>query len=226
MIYKIEGEPMPVVICRLRAGETMITERGSMSWMSSNMRMETTSNGGAGKAIGRAFSGEAFFQNRYTAIGGEGMIAFASSFPGVIRAFDIRPGKELVVQKGGYLAGEIGVNLSVFFQKKVGAGFFGGEGFLMQRISGQGTVFTEFDGHVVEYVLSPGQKIVIDTGHLAAMDATCSIEVQTVPGAKNMFFGGEGFFNTVITGPGRIYLQTMPINNLANTLSRYMPNKG
>ena len=224
MEYKIEGTPLPVVICQLSAGEAMITERGSMSWMSPNMRMETTSNGGLGKALGRMFAGEALFQNRYTAQGGPGMIAFASSFPGSIRPFEIGPGRELIVQKSGFLASEDTVELSVFFQKKLGSGFFGGEGFIMQRLSGRGLAFAEFDGHVVEYDLAPGQSMIVDTGYLAAMDATCSMEIQTVPGVKNMVFGGEGLFNTVVTGPGRIYLQTMPISAVAGVLRPFMPS--
>ena len=223
MEYKIEGTPLPVVICQLGSGESMITERGSMSWMSPNMQMETTTGGGLGKALGRMFAGEALFQNRYTAQGGPGMIAFASSFPGSIRAFEIAPGRELIVQKSGFLAAESTVELSVFLQKKLGAGFFGGEGFIMQKISGRGIAFTEFDGHVVEYDLMPGQSMVVDTGYLAAMDATCSMEIQTVPGVKNMLFGGEGVFNTVITGPGKIYLQTMPISSVAAVIRPFIP---
>lgn len=224
MRYEIKGETLPVVICYLEDGEVMITERGSMSWMSPNMKMETTSNGGIGKALGRMFAGEALFQNRYTAMGGHGMIAFASSFPGQIRAWDITPGNEIIVQKAGFLAAESSVELSVFFQKKLGAGLFGGEGFIMQRLSGQGTAFLEFDGHVVEYNLQPGQQIVIDTGYLAAMDATCSMEIKTVPGIKNMVFGGEGVFNTLITGPGRVWLQTMPISGVAAEILKFMPS--
>ena len=201
----------------------MITERGSMSWMSPNMVMETTTNGGLGKALGRMFAGDSIFQNRYTAQGGKGLIAFASSFPGEIRVLEISPGREMVVQKSGFLAAEQGVQLSVFFQKKMGAGFFGGEGFIMQKLSGQGTAFVEFDGHVVEYELSAGQSIIVDTGYLAAMDATCSMDIQTVPGAKNMFFGGEGIFNTVVRGPGRVYLQTMPISGVAAAIRPYIP---
>lgn len=223
MEYRIEGKPLPVVICQLEAGETMITERGSMSWMSPNMKMETTSNGGLGKALGRMFAGEALFQNRYTAQGGPGMIAFASSFPGDIRSFEISPGHELVVQKSGFLASEETVELSVFFQKKVGAGLFGGEGFIMQKLSGHGVVFTEFDGFVMEYDLAPGQSIVVDTGYLAAMDATCSMDIQAVPGVKNMVFGGEGLFNTIVTGPGRVYLQTMPISSVAGAIRPFIP---
>ena len=223
MNYNIIGEPFPAVVCTLNADESMITERGSMCWMSPNMKMETTSNGGIGKVFGRMFSGESMFQNRYTSMGGPGMIAFASCFPGCIRPFQIAPGQELIVQKSGFLASEEGVDLSIFFQKKFGAGFFGGEGFIMQRLSGNGIAFLEFDGHVVEYELRPGQQIVVDTGYLAAMDTTCSMEIQTVPGLKNMVFGGEGVFNTVVTGPGHVWLQTMPISSVAGELLRYMP---
>lgn len=225
MRYEIQGETLPVAVCYLEDGEQMITERGSMSWMSPNMKMETTTGGGIGRAIGRMFAGEALFQNRYTAQGGNGMIAFASSFPGQIIAYEIGPGREIVVQKSGFLAAESGVKLSVFFQKKLGAGFFGGEGFIMQKLSGQGTVFLEFDGHVVDYELQPGQQIVVDTGYLAAMESTCSIEVKTVPGLKNMMFGGEGVFNTLVTGPGRVWLQTMPISNVADLILSFMPKK-
>ena len=224
MEYQIEGAPLPVVICQLEPGETMITERGSMSWMTPNMRMETTTNGGLGKAFGRLLAGEALFQNRYTAQGGPGLIAFASSFPGSIRAFDIGPGRELVVQKSGFLASEAGVQLSVFFQKKLGSGFFGGEGFIMQKLSGQGIAFAEFDGHVVEYELAAGQSLVVDTGYIAAMDATCSMDIVTVPGVKNAFFGGEGLFNTVVSGPGHIWLQTMPISSVAAVLRPFFPS--
>lgn len=223
MQYKIEGSPLPVVICNLEAGEQMITERGSMSWMSPNMKMETTSNGGIGKAFGRMFAGEALFQNRYTAMGGPGMIAFASSFPGNILAVEITPERPLVVQKGSFLAATTGVELSVFFQKKIGAGFFGGEGFIMQKLSGYGIAFLEIDGHAIEYNLAPGQQIIVDTGYLAMMDATCSMDVVSVPGVKNMLFGGEGIFNTVVSGPGKITVQTMPINNVAGAIRPYIP---
>lgn len=192
--------------------------------MSPNMLMETTTNGGIGKAFGRMFSGEKMFQNIYTAQGGSGMIAFASSFPGSIKAFEIAPGQEMIFQKSAFLAGEAGVQLSVFFNKKFSSGLFGGEGFIMQKISGLGIVFAEFDGHVVEYELQPGQQIVVDTGHLAAMTASCQIEIKSVPGVKNMLFGGEGLFNTVISGPGKVWLQTMPISNVAGILRPYLPS--
>lgn len=223
MKYQIQGDTLPVVICQLEAGETMITESGAMAWMSPNMKMETTSNGGLGKAFGRMFSGESLFQNRYTAQGASGMIAFASSFPGSIKPFVVSPGKEYIFQKKAFLAGESGIDISVHFQKKVASGLFGGEGFILQRISGNGVVFAEFDGHVVEYDLKPGQKIIVDSGYLAAMEATCQIDIQTVPGLKNALFGGEGLFNTVVTGPGHIWLQTMPIYSVAGAIRPYIP---
>ena len=224
MKYQIIGEPLPVVTCQLEAGEAMITERGSMSWMSPNMKMETITNGGIGKAFGRMFSGDSFFQNRYTAMGGEGMIAFASSFPGSIRAFEIAPGNNMIVQKSAFLASEAGVELSIHFQKKLGAGLFGGEGFIMQKLSGRGIAFIEIDGYAMEYELQPGQSIVVDTGYLAAITETFRMEIQSVPGVKNMLFGGEGIFNTVITGPGKVILQTMPVSAVASMIRPFIPS--
>ena len=224
MKYEIKGEPMPVVICSVEANEPMITEKGSMVWMSPNMAMETSA-GGIGKAFGRMFSGETMFQNIYTAKGGPGMIAFASSFPGSIRAVEITPDKPIVVQKSGFLASEAGVELSIFFQKKGMAGFFGGEGFILQKLSGHGTAFLEIDGSAVEYNLQPGQQMVVDTGNLAMIDATCTVDVQAVKGVKNVLFGGEGMFNTVVTGPGRVVLQTMPLSSFVGTISAALPSK-
>ena len=220
MQYQIIGEPMPVVVCNLQNGESMITEKGSMCWMSPNMQMETSA-GGVGKAFGRMFSGNSMFQNIYTAINGEGMISFASSFPGSIRAIQITPEHPIIVQKSGFLASERGVQLSVYFQKKLGAGFFGGEGFVMQQLTGNGIAFIEIDGYAVEYNLQPGQSLLVDTGNLAMMDATCKIDIESVKGLKNKLLGGEGFFNTRVTGPGRVILQTMPINGVAAALTPF-----
>ncbi|MGN0375660.1 MAG: TIGR00266 family protein [Butyrivibrio sp.] len=223
MRYRIEGEPFAVVICDVEAGEKLITEGGAMSWMSPNMKMETV-GGGAGKMFGRMFTGESMFQNHYTAQGGPGQIAFAASFPGSIRALQITPDNPVIVQKKGFLASEAGVTLSTHFQKKMGAGFFGGEGFIMQKLSGNGTAFIEIDGHAVEYELAAGQQMIVDTGYVAAMSASCTMDVVSVPGVKNALFGGEGLFNTVVKGPGKVTLQTMPINALASTLQEYFPN--
>ena len=223
MTHEIVGEPTPAVVCHLEAGESMVTESGSMVWMSPNMKMETNAGGGLKKAFGRMFSGESIFQNVYTAQGGPGLIAFASSFPGQLKAVEVAPGRSVVAQKSAFLASEQGVDLSNFYQKKLGAGFFGGEGFIMQKLSGSGMAFLEIDGYAAEYELAPGEKMIVDTGNLAMMDETCTIDIESVKGVKNMLFGGEGIFNTVITGPGRIVLQTMPVSNLANALRPYFP---
>ena len=221
--YTIEGGNLPVVICYPEKGQTICTESGSMAWMSPNMKMDTNTGGGLKKAFGRMLSGENIFMNEYTPQGGSGLIAFASSFPGSIIPFEITPGNGIIVQKAGFLAMEKGLNLSVYFQKKFSKGFFGGEGFIMQKISGSGIAFIEIDGYCKEYDLAPGQSIIVDTGYLAAMSETCTMDIQTVQGAKNMFFGGEGIFNTVIHGPGKVYLQTMPISNTAKALTPYLP---
>lgn len=222
MKYSIEGTPLPVVICNLEQGETMITEKGAMSWMTPNMRMETV-GGGVGKMFGRVFSGESMFQNHYTAENGPGQIAYASSFPGTIIPFEIQPGNELIAQKSAFLASTAGVELSIAFHKKLGRGLFGGEGFIMQRLSGNGIAFIEIDGYVKEYVLQAGQTMVVDTGYLAAMESSCTMDIQAVKGIKNMFLGGEGLFHTMVKGPGKIYLQSMPINQMADTLRPFFP---
>ena len=226
MNYEIQGGNFPVLVCTLNDNEAMISEGGGMSWMSPNMEMKTSSNGGLGKMLGRMMTKESLFQNIYTARGGVGTIAFASSLPGEIMPLEINPGSDYVCQKSAFLASTQGVELSTFFQKKFGAGLFGGEGFIMQKVSGNGIVFAEFDGSVVEYNLKEGQQIIVDTGNLAAMSASCNMEVQTVPGVKNMLFGGEGLFNTVVTGPGHVWLQTMPISSVAAALRPFFPTTG
>ena len=221
MQYEIMGGTLPVVVCRLNPGDELFCEGGSMAWMDDGIVMNTE-GGGIGKVFGRMFTGEKMFRNRYVAQR-PGEIAFASSFPGSIRAVQITPDRPVIAQKGAYLASYGNVEVAVHFQKGKG-GFFGGEGFLMQRFSGQGLVFLEIDGSAVEYDLMPGQRKVIDTGYLAAMDASCNLTAETVKGVKNVLFGGEGLFNTVVTGPGHIILQTMPISNTAAALYAHMPH--
>ena len=225
MKYEIKGAPLPVVIFNLEDGEKLKTDQGAMSWMSPNMEMSTNAGGSIGKAFGRMFSGESMFQNVYTCKGGPGLFAAASSFPGEIIPIQITPSYSIVAQKSAFLASEEGVEMSVHFQKKAGAGFFGGEGFILQKFTGNGMVFLEIDGSIVEYDLAAGQKMVIDTGNLAAMDATVNVEIQSVKGIGNALFGGEGFFNTVLTGPGKIWLQTIPKNVLAGAIAPYIVNK-
>lgn len=221
MNYEIQGGNFPVLICSLAPNETMISEGGGMSWMSPNMKMETT-GGGLGKMLGRMVTKESIFQNRYTAQGGNGMIAFASSLPGEILALEVNPGQDYVCQKSAFLASTAGVELSTFFQKKLGAGFFGGEGFIMQRLTGNGVAFVEIDGSAIRYNLQAGEQIIVDTGHVVLMSSSCKMDVQTVKGVKNVLFGGEGLFNTVVTGPGEVVLQTMPVPKLAGSIQPYI----
>ena len=220
--YEIEGGHLPVVICYPEAGEGLRTESGAMSWMSPNMKMDTNTGGGFKRMFGRLFSGESLFINEYTAMGGPGMIAFASSFPGSILPYQVTPGNAVIVQKGGFLAMEKQLELSVHFQKRLRAGFFGGEGFIMQKISGNGLVFLEIDGHCKEYDLAAGETLIVDTGYLAAMTESCTMDIQMVQGAKNIFLGGEGLFHTRITGPGKVYIQSMPVSHMAEKLAPYI----
>lgn len=220
MKYEIFGNNFPALICNLEAGETMITQGGGMSWMTPNITMKTV-GGGLGKMIGRVFSGESLFQNHYTA-SAPGSIAFASSLPGEIIPLDLTGGRQYICQKSAFLAATSGVELSVSFQKKLGSGFFGGEGFIMQKISGNGIAFIEIDGSAIRYNLAPGEQLIVDTGHLVMMDPTCSMDIKAVKGVKNMVFGGEGIFNTVITGPGEVVIQTMPILKLAGSIAPYI----
>ena len=220
--YEIEGGNLPVVLCYPEAGQTLCSENGAMSWMSPNMKMDTNTGGGLKKMLGRMFSGESLFLNEYTAMSGPGMIAFAASFPGSIIPYQVTPGNGIIVQKRGFLAMEKGLELSVYFQKKLGKGFFGGEGFIMQKLTGNGMVFLEIDGYCKAYDLKEGQSIVIDTGYLAAMSESCTMDIQMVQGAKNIFLGGEGLFHTVVTGPGRVYIQSMPVINTAMRIGPYI----
>lgn len=222
MKYSIQGDSLPVAICSLDPGESMISESGGRTWYKGNIVTETTSGGGAKKVFGRMLTGESLFMSVYTAQT-PSEIAFASSFPGRIIARQLAPGETIICQKSAFLAATAGVDLAVHFQKRIGTGFFGGEGFIMQRITGPGLVFLELDGHCVEYNLAPGEPLVCDTGVLAMMDATCSLDVQMVKGFKNVLFGGEGLFDTLVTGPGKVYLQTMTIPHIANLIIPFLP---
>ena len=224
MKYSIEGGALPVVIVQMDPGETLISEAGARTWSRGPVATESKAEGGVGKSLGRMFTGESLFMSRYTAQG-PAEVAFASSFPGRIIARELQPGESIICQKSAFMAATYGVELAVHFQKKLGAGFVGGEGFIMQRITGPGLVFLELDGHCVEYNLAASEQIVCDTGVLALMDMTCQMDVQMVKGIKNVLFGGEGLFDTIITGPGKVFLQTMTIAQLAKLMVPFLPNK-
>ena len=226
METRISGDSLPVVLCKLNKGEQIITEKGGMSWMSNGFNMETSTNGGLLKGLGRALSGESIFMNTYTATEDGAEIAFASSFPGRILEFNLGQGESIVAQKSAFLCSEKTINLSMHFQKKLGAGLFGGEGFIMQKIEGPGKVFLEIDGDVVEKVLQPGEVLKVDNGYVAAMDSTVKMDIETVKGMKNILLGGEGLFLTTLTGPGKVYLQTMPVSNLVGMVASRIPSRG
>lgn len=222
--YEIEGGSLPVLICYPAEGETLCTQSGAMSWMTPNMGMTTNSGGGIKKALGRLFAGESLFMNEYTCQRGQGIIAFGAAMPGKIIPFHVTPGNGIIIQKSSFLAMEKGLDLSIHFQKRLGAGLIGGEGFVLQKVSGDGLVFIEIDGYCKEYELKEGESIIVDTGYLAAMSESCSMDIQSVKGIKNALFGGEGMFNTVISGPGKVYVQSMPAAALASRLMPYMPS--
>lgn len=210
MKYKIIGGNFPAVRCLLDPGEAIICESGGMSWKDSSIKMETK-GGGAGKMFKRAFSGESMFTNRYVA-----------EAPGEIVAVKLDGSKSIIAQKSAFLASEEGVQMDIFFQKKLGSGFFGGEGFIMQKFSGTGMVFLEVDGATVTYELGPGESKSMDTGHLVIMEDTCTMDIERIKGFKNVLLGGEGLFNTVVKGPGKIVIQTMPIAKTAQVLGTYI----
>jgi len=224
MRYSIEGGSLPAVVIQLEPGEVVLSESGGRTWMKGNIDTDTRAEGGFGKSLGRVFSGESLFMTRYTAHG-PAEIGFASSFPGKILAVELAPGQSIICQKSAFLCGVGNINLSIHFRKKIGAGFFGGEGFIMQKVTGPGIVFLELDGYCKEYVLGPGERLTCDTGVLAVMDETCTMDVVMVKGARNIFFGGEGLLDTVVTGPGKVCLQTMTIPKLAGLIAPYIVTK-
>lgn len=221
MEAKIIGDSLPVVTCKLKKGEAVVTESGGMSWMDEGIKMNTSTNGGIMKGLGRALAGESLFMNTYTAEKDDVEIAFSSSFPGKILEFDLSDGETIIAQKRAFLCAENSIDISMHFRKKLGAGFFGGEGFIMQKITGPGKVFLEIDGEVIKKELAEGEKLKIDNGYVAAMTKGVELSIETVPGLKNIMFGGEGLFLTTLKGPGTVWLQSMPISKLASLL--YVP---
>lgn len=217
---------MPAVeITFERAGESIYTQSGGMAWMTEGIEMDTNMKGGLMKGFGRMFSGESLFMATYTAQQENTMAAFASTVAGEILPIDIGACGGLICQKGAFLCAEQSVDLSVAFTKKLSAGFFGGEGFILQNISGNGMVFLEIDGDKVEKDLAPGEVIKVDTGNVVGFEKTVSYTVETVKGLKNIFLGGEGLFLTRLTGPGKVILQTQNFNEFAGRIMSLMPSK-
>lgn len=222
MRYKIDGDNLPVLKILLEPGEAIECESGAMSWMDDEIQMQTSA-GGIGKMFGRMLTNEHAFTNTYIA-NRQGEIAFSSRFPGSIRAVEVTPGNGIIVQKGSFLASFGNITNEVYIQKRLGGGLFGGEGFLMRRFTGNGIVFLEIDGSAHDYEIPAGDCKIVDTGYVAAMSESCRMEIRTISGVTNVLFGGEGLFNTVVYGPGKVILQSMPIASTAMHLYNYMPH--
>ncbi|MBI5051626.1 TIGR00266 family protein [Candidatus Micrarchaeota archaeon] len=223
MKYRIDGTTMQTVTVELGENESVYSESGAMAWMSDNIEMQSEMKGGFGGAIGRVFSGESIFLVNFTSRGGEGVVTFASDFPGKILPMKIAMGQNLICQKDAFLFGEQSIKLKTHFRKKLGVGLFGGEGFILQEVSGEGTVFVALDGEISEMELKKGQRIKVDTGCLAMYEPSVKFEIEMVKGIKNILFGGEGLFLAILEGPGKVWLQSMPISNLAGAVAQYIP---
>lgn len=227
MEYQIIGTTMQAVILDLDPGETVYSEGGGMAWMSGNIGMTTSGRGGGiGGFLKRAVTGESLFLNEFTAQGSKGIVAFASDFPGKIVPVTLTEGQSMIVQKQAFLCAEKTVTMEIHFRRKLGAGFFGGEGFIMQKITGPGVAFVCLDGEIMEYTLDQGQMLKVDTGHVAMYEPTVELDIEMMRGFRNVLFGGEGLFLTTLRGPGRIWLQTMPTMNLAKAIAEYLPSSG
>jgi uncharacterized protein (TIGR00266 family) len=222
--YELRGDTLPVVIFTLDEGESIFTESGGMSWMSDGFEMKTNMEGGLFGGIARKLAGESLFMTTYTLNKSSGTIAFSSSFPGKIVPIHLDTGESLICQKTSFLCAERSVKLEIHLKKKLGAGLFGGEGFILQRVTGPGWVFLEIDGEAVEYQLDPGEKMKVDTGHVAIFEPSVNFDIETVKGFTNVVFGGEGLFLTTLKGPGKIWLQSMPIGNLASRIIPFIPS--
>jgi uncharacterized protein (TIGR00266 family) len=222
--YELRGDTLPVVILTLEEGESVFTESGGMSWMSDGFEMKTNMEGGLFGGIARKLAGESLFMTTYTLNKTSGMIAFSSSFPGKIVPIHLDAGESLICQKNAFLCAERSVKLEIHLKKKLGAGLFGGEGFILQKVTGPGWVFLEIDGEVVEYQLNPGEKMKVDTGHVAMFEPSVNFDIEMVKGFTNIVFGGEGLFLTTLKGPGKVWLQSMPIGNLASRIIPFIPS--
>jgi uncharacterized protein (TIGR00266 family) len=226
MRYEIHGTVMQTLDVYLSAGESVYTESGGMAWMRGNIEMKTGAKGGLMAGLGRKLAGESLFMTTYTCRGDQGLITFTPEAPGKVLAFELQAGQSLICQRDAFMCAEESAKLEMHFRRKLGAGFFGGEGFILQRVMGPGTVFLEIPGEVREYALAAGETMQVDPGHIAVFEPSVSYDITTVKGVANVLFSGEGLFLAKMTGPGRIWLQSLPLSNLAGKLARYLPHKG
>ncbi len=223
MRYEIHGTTMQSLDVHLDAGESMYTESGGMAWMMGNVEMKTNTKGGLMAGLGRKLAGESLFMTTYTSKAPDALVVFTPEAPGKIMDFRLEAGQSLICQKDAFMCAEDSVKMEMHFRKKLGAGFFGGEGFVLQKVTGPGAVFLEIPGEVREYTLSPGQVMRVDPGHIAFFEPTVDYDIERVKGLTNVLFGGEGLFLATMRGTGKLWLQTLPLSNLAAKLSKYLP---
>jgi len=225
MRYAIAGTVLQSLEIELTQGESIFTESGGMSWMTDGIEMETNTKGGLMSGLGRALAGESLFMTTYTCSAPTAMITFTPEAPGKVLPIQLAPGQMIIAQKDSFMCAQSSVKMEIHFRKKLGTGLFGGEGFILQKLTGPGIVFLEIPGEVKEFNLAAGQRLKVDPGHIAAFDPTVNYEITSVKGIKNIIFSGEGLFLASLTGPGRVWLQTMPLSNLAQALLKYIPTK-
>ena len=225
MQYKIQGDPFPTLEITLKKGESIFSEAGALAWMSEGLNMSTNTRGGLMKGLGRALAGESLFMTTYESQSDNAWVTFTIGAPGRIKEFTLEANQSLICQKDTFLCAQQGVSVEMHFRKQLGAGLFGGEGFILQKVTGPGTVFLEIPGDLLERTLSAGEKILIDPGHIAFFEAGIKYDISMVKGIKNVLFAGEGLFLATLTGPGRIWLETLPLSNLAAKLKKYLPTK-
>jgi len=225
MEYTITGTVMQAVDVVLGPNESVFTEAGGMAWMGGPVEMTTNTKGGLMKGLGRALAGESLFMTTYTCKGNRCLIVFTLEAPGKVIPLELAKGQSVIAQRDAFMFAQEGVSMEMLFRKRLGTGLFGGEGFILQKITGPGVAFMEIAGEVREYDLKPGQTLKVDPGHIAAFEPTVNYSIERVKGLKNIFFSGEGLFLATLTGPGKIWLQTMPIVNLAQKIARYIPTQ-
>jgi uncharacterized protein (TIGR00266 family) len=226
MEYQINGIVMETLDIHLKKGESVYTESGGMAWMRGGFDMTTSTRGGLGAGLGRMLAGESLFMTSYTCMSPDGLITFTPEFPGKVLAFALEAEQSLICQKDAFMCAEESVSMAMHFRKKLGAGLFGGEGFILQKITGPGTAFIEIPGEVQEIDLGSGDLLQVDPGHLAVFEPSVNYDITTVKGIKNVLFSGEGLFLATLQGPGKVWLQTLPLSNLAAKLARYIPHRG
>jgi uncharacterized protein (TIGR00266 family) len=231
MDAKIVGTVMPVLELNLQPNDRVFAESGELSWMSMAIQMQTSTSAGGQQggflgALGRAVAGGSLFMTEYTAMGGPGLLAFAAKLPGQILPMEIAPNQGYMVHRHGFMCATPGVQFSIAFQQKLGAGIFGGTGFRMQRLAGQGQAWVELHGEVVIYDLQPGNTLRVHPGHVGMYQESVQFNITTIPGIKNAFFGGDGIFLAALTGPGRVWLQSMTMQHRAHAIAEYLPAAG